>query len=43
MGQHFCNTFDITDSEVFYEENFGKAEKLIWSKWWDKSEAEAEH
>ena len=33
FGQAFCNHFNITDSEVFYEENFDKSSKLIEYKY----------
>lgn len=32
LGQAFCNEFDITDDQLFYEEDNGKAIALICEK-----------
>jgi hypothetical protein len=42
MGQHFCNTYNITDSKLFYEVNDGKAEKMIWADYYNPARTEQE-
>ncbi len=33
LGQTFCNKFNITDPELFYETNFGAAIQRILTKY----------
>ena len=32
LGQAFCNKFNITNQEIFYEENDKTARFLIWQE-----------